>query len=73
MPTLRSEVPMQPRSEAQRHAMYGYAKGSIADRMTNEQRKAFKRWLTETSIDGKVMEAQLAHGAVSRARSIKET
>jgi hypothetical protein len=64
---------MQPRSEAQRHAMYGYAKGSIADRMTNEKRKQWKRWLTQKDADAKAMEAQLSHGVVSRARSIKET
>jgi len=64
---------MQPRSEAQRHAMYGYAKGSIADRMTNEERKAWRRWLTQTSADSKCMEAQLSHGVVPRPRSIQET
>ena len=62
---------MQPRSEAQRHAMFGYAKGSVADRMTNEQRKAFKRWLTQTSTDAKVYESQLSYKR-HRARSIHE-
>jgi len=63
---------MQPRSEAQRHAMYGYAKGSIADRMTNEKRKAWRRWLTQTSADSKVMEAQLGHRSDERSHSIRE-
>jgi len=64
---------MQPRSEAQRHAMYGYAKGSIADKMSDEKRRQWRRWLTQTSADSKYMEAQLSHGVVSRPRSIRET
>ena len=64
---------MQPRSEAQRHAMYGYAKGSMADRMTNEKRKQWRRWQTQKDADAKAMEAQLSHGTVPRPRSIRET
>jgi len=63
---------MQPRSEAQRHAMFGYAKGSVADRMTNEQRKAWKRWLTDRSGDNAVFEAQLANRSPGRRPSIRE-
>ena len=63
---------MQPRSEAQRHAMFGYAKGSIADRMTNEQRREWRRWQSRKAADGAVYEAQLSYRSVARPRSIRE-
>lgn len=59
---------MQPLSQAQRHAMYGYAKGSVADRMTNEQRKAWKAWLRDRNTDHKVMEAQLSDRRYRKSR-----
>jgi hypothetical protein len=52
--------------------MFGYAKGSVADRMTNEQRKAWKKWLTERGGDNAVFEAQLANRRAPRTRSIRE-
>ena len=63
---------MQPRSEAQRHAMYGYAKGSEADKMTNERRREWRRWLSRKAADGTVYEAQLSYRSVPRPRSIRE-
>ena len=64
---------MQPKSQAQRHAMFGFEKGSIADQMTDERRRQWRRWLTQTNADAKVKEAQLSHGVVARPRSIQET
>jgi hypothetical protein len=52
--------------------MYGYAKGSIADRMTNEQRKAWKRQMAREAADAAVYEAQLGHRRYPRPRSIAE-
>jgi hypothetical protein len=51
---------MQPVSEAQRVAMFGYQKGSICDGMTLAERKRWKEWLKAKGSDSAAFEAQLA-------------
>lgn len=53
-------MPRPPMTQAQKAAMHGYERGSVFDRMTEAQRKAYKAWLKTGNADRKVKEAQLS-------------
>ena len=63
-----------PRPQTQRAnaAMRGYERGSVFDRLSHEQQRAFRRWLAEETLNNRVKEQQLSGRRFIRPRSLKE-
>lgn len=51
----------RPASERSRSWSQGYERGSVASQMSNEQRKAWRKWMKERSADSNALEGQLSN------------
>lgn len=64
----------RPDSELSRAWHQGYERGSVAASMTNEQRRAFKRWLEDRDADSRALIYRAAQaGATVPRRAVRKS